>query len=140
MKQAVAFFLLLLSLGAQAQSLSYRIDIAYPGASSVSYELKAMQGTKASVQNVSTQTDIAEINSNFGEITQVPVERASGMTATVTPQEVDKDGKVLTSLTYTIWKQGQQAAKGTHVLQMAPGSKVALPTFKGHNLAIMLLK
>lgn len=139
MKILFAVVMVFLSATAHGQSLSYRVDILYSG-NAESYQMETMVGTKSTVQKVTTQTDLGEINSNFGEVTTVPVERATGLTASVTPQEISKDGKVLTSLTYSVWKKGLSVAKGTHVVLLAPGSKATLPAFEGQILAITLLK
>lgn len=140
MKKAIALTLGMLCAAAQGQTMKYKVEMSYPEGGARTWEMDTLVGTKSSIQNVSTQTVVGEINSNFGEVTQVPAERVSGITASLTPQEVSKDGKVLTSLTYTIWNKGLQASKGTHVVQLKPGEKAALPAFDGQSLTVTLLK
>jgi hypothetical protein len=139
MKNTIALAFGLLCAAAQAQTMKYKVEVSYPESGARTWEMATMVGTKSTIQNLSTQTVVGEINSNFGEVTQVPAERMSGITASLTPQEISKDGKVLTSLTYTIWNKGQQASKGTHVVQLKPGEKASLPAFDGQTLAITLL-
>lgn len=140
MKNAIVLALGLLCASVQAQTMKYKVEMSYPEGGARTWEMDTLVGSKTSIQNISTQTVVSEINSNFGEVALVPAERVSGITASVTPQEVSKDGKVLTSLTYTIWNKGLQASKGTHVVQLKPGEKVKLPTFDGQSLALSLLK
>lgn len=140
MKKAVVLLFSLVCAAAQAQTMKYKVEMSYPDGGARTWEMDTLVGSKTSIQNISTQTVVAEINSNFGEVALVPAERVSGITASVTPQEVSKDGKVLTSLTYTVWNKGLQASKGTHVIQLKPGEKIKLPAFDGQSLALTLLK
>jgi hypothetical protein len=140
MKRTIALLLGLTCAAAHGQAMKYRVEMQYPEGGERSWEMSTVVGAKSSVQHITTQTVIGEINSNLGESTLVPAERVSGVTASLTPQEVAKDGKVLTSLSYTIWNRGQQTSKGTHVVQLKHGEKVVLPAFEGQSLALTLLK
>lgn len=128
-----ASILLAMSVANAEDALKYTIQVKDADASITSLDVSTVMGTAGMVQSVKAKNVVRHITNNheLGAIENVVSQIQTGTTATISPVSIDAMGRVLTSVTYTVWSDGTQVLKGNHVIKIAHGEIVTLPVFDG---------
>jgi hypothetical protein len=136
MKNAIsAVVIALFATLANAQdTVKYRLEI---GKDAV--EVQTFVGSHGNAQKLTTEAVVTEVNSERGVVSNVMGQRQTGVVAEIASTDIAADGRVLTTVGFTAWNKGVQTAKGTHVVAIARGETLSLPS-AGERVAVTLLK